>query len=95
MSNLWVAVLALVTSLIVGGVIMKIAWTRQRHVQQDPLLHEVHERSHEVTNGVTDVRAGLQHLSEKPDPLRSLVHAMRGHRSRHGEKHGDKHGGLH
>jgi hypothetical protein len=84
LSEQWVAILAVATSLAIGWMISRVARAR-RQVRQNLVPHEVRERSHEVANEATKLRAGLKRISDSPDPIRALVEAMAGHR--HGRDH--------
>lgn len=78
LSEQWVAILAVASSLVIGWLIFRVARVRRR-ARQNLVPHEVRERSHEVANEATKLRAGLRRISESSDPIRALVEAMVGH----------------
>jgi hypothetical protein len=79
LSDQWIAVFAVVTSLAIGWMIFRVARARRR-VRENLVPHEVRERSHEVANEATKLRAGLRRISKSSDPIKALVEAMAGDR---------------
>jgi hypothetical protein len=79
MTENWIAVLAVGTSLTIGWMILMVARRRCR-ARNNLVPHEVRERSHEVANEATKLRAGLRKIANSPDPISELIHAMAGHR---------------
>lgn len=70
-----VAILALVTSLVIGWIVLR----RTKHMfdrPDNPLPPEVRERSHAVANEATAVRANLRQLAKAPNPIAELIRTI-------------------
>lgn len=79
LSDTWVAVLALTSSLVIGLLVARVIRVR-RHARDNPVPHEVRKQSHAVANEATVVRATLQKITKARDPIAELIETMAGHR---------------
>ncbi len=75
MSDQWIAVLAVMTSIIIGLLILR-AVRSKRQARENPVPHAVREKSHEVANKATEVRAGLRRMTRSKDPRSELFNAV-------------------
>jgi hypothetical protein len=79
MSDQWIAILAVATSVAIGLIVLRVVRTR-RHIRENLVPHNVREKSHEVANEATKVRASIHRIKRSKDPLTEFISVMTGHR---------------